>query len=190
MVTTNASSKKILHCANVCFSAHANAQPCGHTTREAFQALKGLCDIYTIVNLQCRKCARTIFHCANGLVALRVCAPQKGTLVATADGLTSDKQNNGPKRRAQLKNKNHHFKHVRCFQPVAANKTLVSNIPVLEIYAVCTLKARTSAKIMIFALLTNDFEKEAAMPPILAENDKVPMATFLIHVGKSSGEYK
>jgi len=32
--------------------------------------------------------------------------------------------------------------------------------------------------------------KEAAMPPILAENDKVPMATFLIHVGKSSGEYK
>ena len=114
----------------------------------------------------------------------------EGTLVATADGLTSDKQNNGPKRRAQLKNKNHHFKHVRCFRPVAANKTLVSNIPVLEIYAVCTLKARTSAKIMIFALLTNDFEKEAAMPPILAENDKVPMATFLIHVGKSSGEYK
>ena len=34
-------SKKILHYANVSFSAHAIAQPCRHTTRGAFQALKG-----------------------------------------------------------------------------------------------------------------------------------------------------
>jgi len=38
-------SKKILHWANICFSARAIARPCGHTTSEAFQALKGF-EIY------------------------------------------------------------------------------------------------------------------------------------------------
>jgi len=33
-------SKKTLHWANLCFSVHAIAQPCGHTTSEAFQAAK------------------------------------------------------------------------------------------------------------------------------------------------------
>jgi len=33
-------SKQISHRANVCFSAHAIAQPCGHTTSEGFQAFK------------------------------------------------------------------------------------------------------------------------------------------------------
>jgi len=28
--------QKILHCANICFSAHTIAQPCRHTTSEAF----------------------------------------------------------------------------------------------------------------------------------------------------------
>jgi len=30
--------------------------------------------IYTVLNLDCRKCARTKFHCANCLVELRNCA--------------------------------------------------------------------------------------------------------------------
>jgi len=36
---------------------------------------KGLSDIYTILNLECCKCAWMRFHCANGLVALRICLP-------------------------------------------------------------------------------------------------------------------
>jgi len=53
-------------------SAHAIAQPRKHTTSEAFQALKGLCDIYTILNLEYCKCAKMTFHCANGLVVLGI----------------------------------------------------------------------------------------------------------------------
>jgi len=49
-----------------------------HTTSEAFQVAKALCDIYTIFNLECCKCARMRFHCDNGLVVLRSCAPQRG----------------------------------------------------------------------------------------------------------------
>ena len=44
-------SKKILRWANVCFvarEAHATAQPCRHTTGEAFPTFKGICDIYRI----------------------------------------------------------------------------------------------------------------------------------------------
>jgi len=44
-VAVRVPSKKILHCANVCFSEHAIAQPCGRTTNKA---LKGLCGIYDI----------------------------------------------------------------------------------------------------------------------------------------------
>jgi len=52
-------SKKILHWANVCFSAHAVAQPCRrHTNSEVFQ---GLCHTYTILNLECYKYARMRF---------------------------------------------------------------------------------------------------------------------------------
>jgi len=46
MLMASVPYKKILHWANVCFvahKAHAIAQPCRHTTSEAF---KGLCDIY------------------------------------------------------------------------------------------------------------------------------------------------
>ena len=63
-------SKKILPWANVCFRAHAIAQPCRHTTSKAFQAVKRLCDIYTILNLKYCKCAWMRFHCANALVVL------------------------------------------------------------------------------------------------------------------------
>jgi len=40
-------SNKILHWANVCFSAHAIAQICEHTTSDAFREVKGLCNTYT-----------------------------------------------------------------------------------------------------------------------------------------------
>jgi len=51
-------SKKILHWANVCFSAHAIAQSYIHTISEPFQAARGLCDIYAIIDLECYKRAR------------------------------------------------------------------------------------------------------------------------------------
>jgi len=41
------------------------------TTSEAFQAVKSLYDIYTILNVGCCNCARMRFHCANDLLALR-----------------------------------------------------------------------------------------------------------------------
>jgi len=68
---TSVPSKKILHWAKVCCSGHAVAQTCRHTTNEAFQSVKGLCNINMILNLECCKCARMRFNCANGLVALR-----------------------------------------------------------------------------------------------------------------------
>jgi len=34
---------------NVCLSAHAIAQPCEHATSEAFQAVKGLWNIYIYI---------------------------------------------------------------------------------------------------------------------------------------------
>ena len=43
-VVRSVPSKKILHWAKVYFSEHAIAQPLRHTTTEAFQAVKGLCD--------------------------------------------------------------------------------------------------------------------------------------------------
>jgi len=63
-VVLSVPSKKILHEANLPFSAHAIAQPCGHTTSEAFHAVKGLCDISRIWNSACCNCARMRFHCA------------------------------------------------------------------------------------------------------------------------------
>jgi len=67
--------RKSSHWANVCFSAHAIAQPCTHTKSEALRALQRLCLIYAILNLECCKCARMRLHCANVvLVLLRVCA--------------------------------------------------------------------------------------------------------------------
>jgi len=47
--------------------------------------LKGLSGIYTILNSECCKCARTRFHCAYGLVVLVnfVVAPLKVTLFAS-----------------------------------------------------------------------------------------------------------
>jgi len=50
-------------------SNHVATQPV-----KAFQALQRLCDVYTIFYLECCKCARMRFHCANGLVLLRICA--------------------------------------------------------------------------------------------------------------------
>jgi len=46
-------------------------------TGEVFQAAKGLCDIFPILNLECCKCARMIFHCANGQVVLCICTPSR-----------------------------------------------------------------------------------------------------------------
>jgi len=51
--TISVPSKKILHRADVGFGVHAIAQLCRRTTSEAFQALKWLCVIYTILNLEC-----------------------------------------------------------------------------------------------------------------------------------------
>jgi len=64
-------SRKILHWANVRFSAYAIAQPCGHATSVAFQTVKSLCDNIYDWDLECCKCAKMTFHCANGLVVLR-----------------------------------------------------------------------------------------------------------------------
>ena len=64
------SKKTSSYWTNVCFSEHAVAQPCRHTTNEAFQAIKALCDVYTIFNLECCKCATMRFHYANDLVVL------------------------------------------------------------------------------------------------------------------------
>ena len=36
---------------------------------------RAICDIYTILNLECCKSARIRFHCASALVVPRVCAP-------------------------------------------------------------------------------------------------------------------
>ena len=42
-------SEEIFHWANVSFSERRIAQPCKRTTSETFQAVQGLCDIYTIL---------------------------------------------------------------------------------------------------------------------------------------------
>jgi len=49
-VIVSVPSKKILHWANVCSSAHAIAQPCRHINN---QALQELCGLYTTLNLDC-----------------------------------------------------------------------------------------------------------------------------------------
>ena len=49
LTVSSVPSKEILYWANFCFSAHAIVQPCRHTTIEALQALKWLCDRYTIL---------------------------------------------------------------------------------------------------------------------------------------------
>jgi len=64
------SLKKILH-QTILFSAHQIAQPWRYTVSEAFQAVKAVCDIYTVLNLECYKRARIRFQCANCLVILR-----------------------------------------------------------------------------------------------------------------------
>ena len=64
----NVPTKKISHWANICCSARAIAQPCRHTNSEAFQVLQGLCNIFTIWNLECCKCAKMRFHCAKSLM--------------------------------------------------------------------------------------------------------------------------
>jgi len=71
------SPNKILRWANSLFlSERAIAQLCRHTaTSEGFQAFKRLCGIYTILNLECWKCARMKYHCANGLVVQLNCVP-------------------------------------------------------------------------------------------------------------------
>ena len=55
------------------FGERAITPPCRHTTSAALKVY--LCDIYTIFNFECWKCARMRFHCANGLVVLCSCAP-------------------------------------------------------------------------------------------------------------------
>jgi len=51
-------------------------KPCGHTTNKAFQTFQVLWYIHcTIINFGCCWCARMRFHCANGLLVLRICAP-------------------------------------------------------------------------------------------------------------------
>jgi len=47
---------------------------------KAFKALKW--ELYTILNLQCCKCVKMRFLCANRLVVLRICLPERETLVA------------------------------------------------------------------------------------------------------------
>jgi len=74
LVTSSVPSKKILHWANACFSVHAISQPCRHNQ---WNTSKGLCDVYTISNLDCCKCTRMRFHCANALLLLRSCAPYR-----------------------------------------------------------------------------------------------------------------
>jgi len=47
-------------------------------TRKQWSVLSGeICDMYTMLNLQCCKCTRIRFHGANGLVVLRSCAPKR-----------------------------------------------------------------------------------------------------------------
>jgi len=75
LVTIIGPSKKIVHCANVCFNAHAIAPSYRQTPSKAFEALEGLCKIYLIIHLECCKCTRMRFHYANALVVLRSCAP-------------------------------------------------------------------------------------------------------------------
>jgi len=45
---TSVPSEKILHCANVRFSAHASAKTCTEATSEALQAVKVICGINKI----------------------------------------------------------------------------------------------------------------------------------------------
>ena len=56
---------------------------------QAFQAVKGICRIYTTLHLACWKCARMRFHCANGSAQLLTL---KGTLVITQLGFGSQKR--------------------------------------------------------------------------------------------------
>jgi len=60
---------------NTClfYSEHVITQSYRCATNEAFQAMKGLCGIYTIWKLECCKCAGLRFHCANVLVVVRSC---------------------------------------------------------------------------------------------------------------------
>jgi len=74
MFVISVPSNEISLWANTCFGAHAIAPPCRNTNNEAFQVVKGLCDIYTLLNLECYKCAIIRFHWANDLVVLRICA--------------------------------------------------------------------------------------------------------------------
>ena len=69
LITSSVRCKKVLQWANICFSAHAISQTIW--THNRWNVSTGLCDLYTISNLECCKCARVWFHCVNALAVLR-----------------------------------------------------------------------------------------------------------------------
>ena len=77
-VAISVPSKIISHWPNICSSAHAFAQRCRHTTSEVFQAVKGICDMYTLLNFGWCKFAKTTFHCANCLAVYCAFAHLRG----------------------------------------------------------------------------------------------------------------
>jgi len=59
--------------------AHATSQPCRPQTVKRSQRWKGYAIyIYTVLNLECWKCARTRFHCGNCLAGHWVIAHLRG----------------------------------------------------------------------------------------------------------------
>jgi len=68
-VAVSVPPKKILHCANIYFSAYVPAQPCRHATSKDFQALKGL--LYIYIYIHDIKCG--VLKVRKNEIALRKC---------------------------------------------------------------------------------------------------------------------
>ena len=109
-----------------------------HTKSEAFQALKGLCDIciHTVLNLECCKCARMGFNRANCLVVLRNCAIAhlRGNAEYTKSGSAKQPYNEN---HGQWKRYKRHIVNVS-ITPVICN-ALMMITGVIETFAICRL---------------------------------------------------
>jgi len=80
--------RKFYNWANVCVSAHAISQPCTHNQ---WNVSTGLCDIYTISNLECCKSARMRFHYSSGFQTFLHVDPQlKYTIFCRLNGWPSN----------------------------------------------------------------------------------------------------